>query len=210
MPGVNPDHANFYQVVDDDAAMFMTDLVHGHKEIHVYIEHPVDEPVEAEVEDTEPLEVLQRGVEIGVEPLKANVGYDQALQVLDLKVVEVDDLVDYNDHASYYKDEVDSNGDVSDHYYDHATYEDDDHYNCDFHDNDDEYGQNNEDYRHDSGEFVGHDNEYDNDNQDDPMRQMLNNSILGGLVKNQSLRSVDTAFCTPYDSSPHSPMMLEL
>ena len=136
IPGVNPDHANFYQVVNDDAAMFMTDLVHGHKEIHLYMDHPIDEPVEAEVEDTEPLEVLQLGVEISVEPLKADVGYDQALQVLDPEVVEVDDPMDYNDRASYYEDEVDSDGYDSEHYYDHATYEDDDHYNYDFHDND--------------------------------------------------------------------------
>nr|POE95466.1 hypothetical protein CFP56_01509 [Quercus suber] len=88
--------------------MFMTDLVHGHEEIHVFMEHLADELVEA--------------------------------KVLDLEVVKVDDLVDYNGHASYYEDEVDYDGDYSDHYYDHATYEDDDHYNYDFHDNDDEFG----------------------------------------------------------------------
>ena len=118
-----------------------------------------------------------------------------ALDVIDLKVVEVDDSVDYNDHASYYKDEVDSKGDVSDHYYDYNfdynyNFEDDYNYNFDFHDNDNWHRQNNEDYRHDSGEFVGHDNEeYDNDNHDDPIEEMLNNSILGLLVKNRSLRS---------------------
>nr|POF08411.1 hypothetical protein CFP56_76861 [Quercus suber] len=117
MLGVNPEHANFHQVIKDDAAIFMTDLVQGHEEIHIYVDHPVDEPEELEVEDIESLEVLQ---------------------------------LDYNHHASYYEDEVDSKGDVSDHYYDQATYEDDYHYNFDFHDNDDWYGQNNGDYRHDS------------------------------------------------------------
>ncbi|KAL0011416.1 hypothetical protein SO802_006524 [Lithocarpus litseifolius] len=46
MPGVNPERANFHQVVDDDAAMFMTDLVKGYGEIYVFVEHPVHEPLE--------------------------------------------------------------------------------------------------------------------------------------------------------------------
>lgn len=72
MSSVNPNHANFHQVVDDDETMFMTDLVHGHDEIHVFVEHLVDEPVEAEVEDIEPLEVLQ----CSAEPLEVEVGHD--------------------------------------------------------------------------------------------------------------------------------------
>ena len=195
MLSLNPKHANFHQIIDDDVAMFMTDLVQGHEEIHIYVDHPVDELEELKVEDIKPLKVLQPGEEPSVEPLGAEVGNDRALDVIDLKVVEVDDSVDYNDHASYYKDEVDSKGDVSDHYYDYNfdynyNFEDDYNYNFDFHDNDNWHRQNNEDYRHDSGEFVGHDNEeYDNDNHDDPIEEMLNNSILGLLVKNRSLRS---------------------
>lgn len=170
MLGVNPEHANFHHVVADDVAMFMTNLVQGHEKIHIYVDHPVDEPKELEVADIEPLEVLQPGEEPNVESLGAKVGNDQALEVVDTEVVEVDDPIDYNDYASYYKDEVDSEGDVSDHYYDQATNEDDYHYNFDFDDNDYWYGQNNEDYRHDNGEFVGHDNkEYDNNNHDDPI-----------------------------------------
>nr|POF10456.1 hypothetical protein CFP56_04681 [Quercus suber] len=46
MPGVNPEHANFHQVVDDAAAMFIIDLVKGYGEIHVFVEHPVHEPLE--------------------------------------------------------------------------------------------------------------------------------------------------------------------
>ena len=144
----------------------MTDLVHGLEEIHVFMEHPIYELVEEKVKDIEPLEVLQLGVEL----LEVEVEHDQPLQVLDLEVVEVDDLVDYNGHASYYEDEVDYDGDDSDHYYNHATCEDDDHYNYDFHDNDDEFRQNNDDYRYDNSEFVRHDNEEcENDNQDDPI-----------------------------------------
>ena len=30
-------------VVDDYDAMYMTELVRGHEEIHVYVEHPVDD-----------------------------------------------------------------------------------------------------------------------------------------------------------------------
>jgi len=47
--------------------MFVIDLLHGPEEIHVFMEHPVDELVEAKVKDIEPLEVLQPGVE----PLEA-------------------------------------------------------------------------------------------------------------------------------------------
>ena len=39
----------------------MTDLVKGYKEIHVFVEHPVDEPLELLVEDFEPLDVRQPG-----------------------------------------------------------------------------------------------------------------------------------------------------
>ena len=118
---MNPEHANFHQVVNDDAAIFMTDLVQGHEENHIYVDHLVDEPKELEVEDIEPLEVLQPGEEPSVEPLEAKVRNDQALEVVDTKVVKVDDLVDYNDRASYYEDEVDFESDVSDHYYNQAT-----------------------------------------------------------------------------------------
>ena len=148
----------------------MTNLVQGHEEIHIYVDHLVDELEELEVEDIKPLEVSQPSEEPSVELLGAKVRNDQVLDVVDLKVVEVNDSIDYNDHASYYEDKVDSEGDVSDHYYDQATYEDDYNYSFDFYDNDDWHGQNNEDYRHDSGKFVGHDNEeYDNDNHDDPI-----------------------------------------
>ena len=42
-------------MVDDDAAMFMIDLVKGYGEIHIFVEHPVHEPLELPVEDFEPL-----------------------------------------------------------------------------------------------------------------------------------------------------------
>ena len=34
--------ANFHLIVDDDDAMSMTNLVIGHEEVHVFLEHPVD------------------------------------------------------------------------------------------------------------------------------------------------------------------------
>ncbi|KAK9993852.1 hypothetical protein SO802_023555 [Lithocarpus litseifolius] len=58
MPGVNPEQSNFHQVVDDDAAMFMTDLVKGYGEIHAFVEHPVHEPLELPMEDAKALEVF--------------------------------------------------------------------------------------------------------------------------------------------------------
>ena len=39
------ERANFHLIVDDDDAMFMTDLVIGYEEIHVFLEHPVDNPI---------------------------------------------------------------------------------------------------------------------------------------------------------------------
>ena len=41
--------------------MFVTDLVNGYKEIHVFVEHLVDEPLELPVEDFGPLDVRQLG-----------------------------------------------------------------------------------------------------------------------------------------------------
>lgn len=46
MPRVNREGALFHLIVDDDDdAMFVTILVNGHKEIHVFVQHPVDEPI---------------------------------------------------------------------------------------------------------------------------------------------------------------------
>nr|POE62461.1 hypothetical protein CFP56_26392 [Quercus suber] len=45
MPGSDLERANFHLIVDDDDAMFMTDLVIGHEEIHVFLEHLVDNPI---------------------------------------------------------------------------------------------------------------------------------------------------------------------
>nr|POE57348.1 hypothetical protein CFP56_23346 [Quercus suber] len=42
MPGNDLERANFHLIVDDDDAVFMTYLVIGHEEIHVFLEHLVD------------------------------------------------------------------------------------------------------------------------------------------------------------------------
>lgn len=107
MPSANLEHANFHQIVDDDAAMFMTNLVNGHEEIHVFVEHLVDDNIEATIEDIGPLNVKEPGAEhVGLE-----VDNVQALEVLDPKVV-VDDHVGY---ARYYEGEVCFEGNESDH-----------------------------------------------------------------------------------------------
>ena len=36
---------DFHLVVDDHDAMYIIELVKGHEEIHVYIEHPIDDPI---------------------------------------------------------------------------------------------------------------------------------------------------------------------
>ena len=45
MPDSDLERANFHLIVNDDDAMFMTNLVIGHKEIHVFLEHHVDNPI---------------------------------------------------------------------------------------------------------------------------------------------------------------------
>ena len=45
MPGMDQERANFHLVVDDYDVMYMTELVKGHEEIHVYVEHPIDDPI---------------------------------------------------------------------------------------------------------------------------------------------------------------------
>ena len=43
MPGMNQERENFHLVINDDDAMYMTKLVKGYEEIHVYVEHPIDD-----------------------------------------------------------------------------------------------------------------------------------------------------------------------
>ena len=45
MLGNDLERANFHLIVNDDDVMFMTDLVIGHEKIHVFLEHPVDNPI---------------------------------------------------------------------------------------------------------------------------------------------------------------------
>lgn len=69
MPGENQEGRMFHLIMDDDDTMFMTDLVRGHAEVHVYVGHPVHDPIlingsagrpmdlVVEPEDTKPLVV---------------------------------------------------------------------------------------------------------------------------------------------------------
>ena len=45
MPEVDQELANFHLIVDDSDAMYMTELVKGHEDIHVYVEHPIHDPI---------------------------------------------------------------------------------------------------------------------------------------------------------------------
>ena len=45
MPEVNQELANFHLIVDDSDAMYVTELVKGHEDIHVYVEHPIHDPI---------------------------------------------------------------------------------------------------------------------------------------------------------------------
>ena len=43
--GMNYERTNFNLVVNDNDDMYMIELVNGYKEIHVYVEHPIDDPL---------------------------------------------------------------------------------------------------------------------------------------------------------------------
>nr|POE57606.1 hypothetical protein CFP56_39361 [Quercus suber] len=45
MPGVDQELADFHLIVDDSNAMYLTELVRGHQDIHVYVEHPIHDPI---------------------------------------------------------------------------------------------------------------------------------------------------------------------
>ena len=89
MPSVNPEQSNFHQVVDDDATMFMTDLVKGYGEIHVFVEHPMHEPLELPVEDFDPLAARLPGSELEGADAKA------------LEVFVSDSELHYYEYAEY-------------------------------------------------------------------------------------------------------------
>ncbi|KAK9984522.1 hypothetical protein SO802_034047 [Lithocarpus litseifolius] len=45
MPGVDQELANFHLIVDDSDAMYLKELVRGHHDIHVYVKHPIHDPI---------------------------------------------------------------------------------------------------------------------------------------------------------------------
>ena len=106
MPDVNLEQANFHEVVNDAVAVFMTDLVKEYEDIHVFVEHPVNELVELPVEDLESLAARPPGSELeGVNALEVFVGDQQ------------------NEDVVYC---VSSDFELqSDHFYEYAEYEED-------------------------------------------------------------------------------------
>ena len=69
MPSIDQEMANFHLVVNDHDVIYMTELVRGHKEIHVYVEHPVHDPI---------LVYVGKDVGKGVQPLameQDHIGY---------------------------------------------------------------------------------------------------------------------------------------
>ena len=45
MPGGDQELADFHLIVDDSNVMYLTELVRGHEDVHVYVEHPVHDPI---------------------------------------------------------------------------------------------------------------------------------------------------------------------
>ena len=139
MPGVNLEQTHFHEVVDNDVAVFMTDLVKGYRDIHVFVEHLENEPVELPVEDLEPL---------AVRPPSSEPEWVNALEVFGGD--------QQNEDAIYC---VSSDSELqSDHFYEYAEYEKDN-------DNEDD----DREYRADFSQFGGHDNtETNNVNHGEP------------------------------------------
>ena len=42
---VDQELADFLLIVDDSDTMYLTELVRGHEDIHVYVEHPIHDPI---------------------------------------------------------------------------------------------------------------------------------------------------------------------
>ena len=106
----------------------MTDLVKGYGEIHVFVKHPMHEPLELPVEDFEPFATRQ----LGSEP--------QGVDVMVLEVFVGDQQIEEVVYC------VSSDSELqSDHYYEYAE-----------HDN--ENDKDDEDYKLDFSQFGGHNN----------------------------------------------------
>ena len=45
MFGVDQELADFHLIVNDTDVMYLTELVRGHEDIHVYVEHPIYDPI---------------------------------------------------------------------------------------------------------------------------------------------------------------------
>ena len=45
MPRVDQELADFHLIVGDSDAMYLTELVMSHQDIHVYVEHPIHDPI---------------------------------------------------------------------------------------------------------------------------------------------------------------------
>ena len=45
MPGVDQELADFHLIVDDSDVMYLIELVRGHHDIHVYVEHPIHDSI---------------------------------------------------------------------------------------------------------------------------------------------------------------------
>ena len=45
MPGVDQKSVDFHLIVDDSDAMYLTELMKGHQDIHVYVKHLIHDPI---------------------------------------------------------------------------------------------------------------------------------------------------------------------
>ena len=135
MPSDNEEGRKFHLINDDHDEMLMTDLVRGHGQIHVYVEHPVHEPILINVgngvtldliiepKDVEPLDVSKLNGYTSSESELAYDGYYNGQVYFcssgsndDAEYYDGDD--DFDGHQYFYEGYKDGGSNDDDEFYD--------------------------------------------------------------------------------------------
>ena len=102
MPGVDQELADFHLIVDDSDAMYLTKLVRGHEDIHVYVEYPIHDPI-----------LVDEGQDAGegVQPLALEQDFTGYYDNDDGSEDDGDDFYDSDSDDMYFNDQTFKNED---------------------------------------------------------------------------------------------------
>ena len=102
MPGVDQELADFHLIVGDSDAMYLTELVRSHQDIHVYVEHPIHEPI-----------LVDEGEDAseGVQPLALEQDFTGYYDNDDGSEDDGDDFYDSDSDDMYFNDQTFKNED---------------------------------------------------------------------------------------------------